>query len=53
MYYEESLTLTELDNKLPNVKRGTISDIIYGRTWSEVSDEYFEVREIGQTGDVS
>lgn len=28
-----------------DIKRGTISDIIYGRTWKPVYDEYFEVEE--------
>ena len=28
-----------------DIKRGTISDIVYGRTWSHLHDEYFEVEE--------
>lgn len=44
MYYDEGMTLTELDRKLPNVKRGTISDIVYGRTWAKVYDEFREAQ---------
>jgi len=28
-----------------DIKRGTISDIVYGRTWSHLYNEYFEVDE--------
>jgi hypothetical protein len=28
-----------------DIKRGTISDIVYGRTWTHLYNEYFEVEE--------
>jgi hypothetical protein len=25
-----------------DIKRGTVSDIVYGRTWPDIYNEYFE-----------
>ena len=42
LYYDDGYTVTQLIDKLPNVKRGTITDIIYGRTWRDIYEEFRE-----------
>ena len=49
MYYEGGehgpYSINSIVNEYSNldIKKGTVSDIVYGRTWKKVYDEFFEV----------
>jgi len=41
-YSPYSITMIVKEYSELDIKKGTISDIVYGRTWTKIYDEFFE-----------
>ena len=44
LYYDDEWTVTQLVEEF-DMAKGSITDIIYGRTWAFIHAEYFEEEE--------